>query len=79
MHYQYKNLGDEVLIPKPYWVSYYEMTNLVNVVPIPIETNKDNDFKLTADLLKEYISDKTKLLFLNNPSNPTEVFIQRKN
>lgn len=63
--------GDEVLIPKPYWVSYYEMTKLVNAVPIPIETNKSNDFKLTADLLKKYITDKTKLLLLNNPSNPT--------
>ena len=63
--------GDEVLIPKPYWVSYYEMTKLVNAVPVPIETSKSNDFKLTADLLKEYITDKTKILLLNNPSNPT--------
>lgn len=63
--------GDEVLIPKPYWVSYSEMTKLVNAVPIPIETNKENDFKLTADLLKKYITDKTKILLLNNPSNPT--------
>lgn len=65
------NPGDEVLIPKPYWVSYSEMTKLVNAVPIPIETNKNNDFKLTADLLQKHISDKTKLLLLNNPSNPT--------
>lgn len=63
--------GDEVLIPKPYWVSYSEMTKLVNAVPIPIETNKANDFKLTADLLKKYMTDKTKILLLNNPSNPT--------
>ena len=63
--------GDEVLIPKPYWVSYYEMTKLVNAIPVPIETSKSNDFKLTADLLKEYITDKTKILLLNNPSNPT--------
>lgn len=63
--------GDEVLIPKPYWVSYSEMTKLVNAVPVPIETSKTNDFKLTADLLNEYITDKTKMLLLNNPSNPT--------
>lgn len=63
--------GDEVLIPKPYWVSYYEMTKLVNSVPVPIETSKSNDFKLTADLLKQHITDKTKILLLNNPSNPT--------
>lgn len=63
--------GDEVLIPKPYWVSYSEMTKLVNAVPIPIETDKKNDFKLTGDLLRKYITDKTKMLLLNNPSNPT--------
>ena len=65
------NPGDEVLIPKPYWVSYSEMTKIVNAVPITIETNKENDFKLTADLLKKYITNKTKILLLNNPSNPT--------
>lgn len=63
--------GDEVLIPKPYWVSYSEMTKLVNAVPVPIETDKKNDFKLTADLLRKYITNKTKILLLNNPSNPT--------
>lgn len=63
--------GDEVLIPKPYWVSYSEMTKLVNAVPIPIETDKKNDFKLTGHLLRKYITDKTKMLLLNNPSNPT--------
>ena len=63
--------GDEVLIPKPCWVSYSEMTKLVNAVPIPIETDKKNDFKLTGDLLRKYITDKTKMLLLNNPSNPT--------
>lgn len=63
--------GDEILIPKPYWVSYWEMTKLVNATPVAIETNKNNDFKLTADLLRKYITDKAKLLILNNPSNPT--------
>ena len=47
------------------------MTKLVNAVPVAIETNKKNDFKLTADLLEKYINPKTKLLLLNNPSNPT--------
>lgn len=63
--------GDEVLIPKPYWVSYYESTKLVNAIPIVIETNKINYFKLTANLLKKYITNKTKMLLLNNPCNPT--------
>lgn len=65
------NPGDEVLLPKPYWVSYSEMTKIVNAIPVAIETNKNNDFKLTGDLLKKYITSKTKLLILNNPSNPT--------
>lgn len=65
------NPGDEVLLPKPYWVSYSEMTKIVNAVPIPIETDKNNDFKLTGSLLKKYITNKTKLLILTNPSNPT--------
>ena len=47
------------------------MTKLVNATPVAIETNKNNDFKLTADLLRKYITDKAKLLILNNPSNPT--------
>ena len=55
------------------------MTKLVNAVPVPIETDKKNDFKLTGDLLRMYITDKTKILLLNNPSNPMEVFIQKKN
>ena len=65
------NPGDEVLLPKPYWVSYSEMTKIVNAVPVPIETEKDNDFKLTGELLEKYITDKTKMLILNNPCNPT--------
>ena len=65
------NPGDEVLLPKPYWVSYSEMTKIVNAIPVAIETSKNNDFKLTGDLLKKYITSKTKLLILNNPSNPT--------
>ena len=65
------NPGDEVLLPKPYWVSYSEMTKIVNAIPVAIETNKNNDFKLTGDLLKKYITSKTKLLILNNTSNPT--------
>jgi len=63
--------GDEILLPKPYWVSYSEITKILNCKPIIIETKKDNNFKLTADLLKQYITPKTKLLILTNPSNPT--------
>ena len=63
--------GDEVLIPIPYWVSYAEQIQLADGVPVYIETRERNSFKLTVDLLNEYVSDKTKLLVLNAPSNPS--------
>ena len=47
------------------------MTKLVNAVPVGIETDKANDFKLTGELLEKYITEKTKMLILNNPCNPT--------
>lgn len=65
------NPGDDVLVPKPYWVSYPEMIKLVNANPVFIETNKENEFKLTKDILEKSITSKTRMLFLNNPSNPT--------
>ena len=63
--------GDEVLIPIPYWVSYTEQIQLADGVPVYIETREKNSFKLTVDLLNEYVTDKTKLLVLNAPSNPS--------
>ncbi|MCC0697789.1 pyridoxal phosphate-dependent aminotransferase [Clostridioides sp. ES-S-0048-02] len=63
--------GDEVLLPKPYWVSYPEMVKLVNAVPIFIDTRKENGFKLTKEELEKSITSKTKILVINNPSNPT--------
>ena len=57
--------GDEVLIPIPYWVSYAEQIQLADGVPVYIETRERNSFKLTVDLLNEYVTDKTKLLVLN--------------
>ncbi|SKC93072.1 pyridoxal phosphate-dependent aminotransferase [Maledivibacter halophilus] len=65
------NPGDEVIIPKPFWVSYSEMVKMLGGVPIFVETNKNNNFKITAEELKNSISEKTKLLLINNPSNPT--------
>ncbi|MCC0705349.1 pyridoxal phosphate-dependent aminotransferase [Clostridioides sp. ES-S-0049-02] len=63
--------GDEVLLPKPYWVSYPAMVKLVNAVPIFIDTRKENGFKLTKEELEKSITSKTKILVINNPSNPT--------
>ncbi|SHK55055.1 pyridoxal phosphate-dependent aminotransferase [Tepidibacter formicigenes] len=62
---------DEVLIPKPYWVSYPEMIKLVGAIPIFLDTNKNNNFKITADQIQKNITSKTKMIFITNPSNPT--------
>lgn len=62
--------GDEVLIPKPYWVSFPEMVTFTGAKNVFIET-EETDFILTADQVKEKITDKTKLLIVNSPSNPT--------
>lgn len=64
------NPNDDILLPKPYWVSYPEMIKLVNANPVFIDTKKQNSFKITKEDLKNNITSKTKLLILNNPSNP---------
>lgn len=63
--------GDEVIIPAPYWVSYPDMTLLVGAKPVVIEAGIEQAYKITAEQLAGAITDKTKLLFLNSPSNPT--------
>lgn len=65
------NPGEDVLVPKPYWVSYPEMIKLANANPVFVDTCKENGFKLTKDILEKSITPNTKILFLNNPSNPT--------
>ena len=63
--------GDEVLIPKPYYVSYPHMVKLAGGIPIFIETKKRNSFNPTPEEIIKYISERSKLLILCNPSNPT--------
>ncbi|MEE1182225.1 MAG: pyridoxal phosphate-dependent aminotransferase [Treponema sp.] len=65
------NPGDEVIVPAPYWVSYTEMVKMADGVPVVIETKEEDDFKFTAQQLKDAITSKTKALVLNSPSNPT--------
>lgn len=65
------NPGDEVIIPAPYWVSYPEMVKMADAVPVYIDTTEETDFKFTAEQLENAITDKTKALILNTPSNPT--------
>ena len=63
--------GDEVIIPAPYWVSYPDMVLLADGKPIFIDTGIQQRFKISADQLEAAITPKTKLLFINSPSNPT--------
>jgi aspartate aminotransferase len=63
--------GDEVLIPAPYWVSYVEQVRLAEATPVIVPTTADTGFKVNAALLARYTTQRTRILVLNSPSNPT--------
>ena len=65
------NPGDEVIIPAPFWVSYPEMVKYCDGVPVVIHTTEADGFKFTAEQFENAITNKTKALVLNSPSNPT--------
>ncbi len=65
------NKGDEVIIIAPYWVSYTDMVILAEGVPVIVKTDKFHDFKIKPSILRKYITDNTKWIILNSPSNPT--------
>lgn len=72
------NPGDEVIIPAPYWVSYPSMVQLAGGKVIIIDTDESTGFKVTADQLSKAVSEKTKMLILCNPSNPTGTVYHKK-
>ncbi|TCP31608.1 L-aspartate aminotransferase [Scopulibacillus darangshiensis] len=65
------NPGDEVIIPAPYWVSYPEQVKLAGGMPVIVDTCQENHFKVTVDQLQKALTDKTKAIIINSPSNPT--------
>ena len=67
------NPGEEVIIPAPYWVSYPDMAKLTGAEPVVIKTGLENRFKITRKQLHGAITDKSRLLIINSPSNPTGV------
>jgi len=72
------NPGDEVIIPAPYWVSYPEMVKMADAVPVIVNTEETNGFKFTVDQIRRALTDKTKALLINSPSNPTGMVYSRE-
>lgn len=70
--------GDEVLIPQPSYVSYEPCAVLAGAKPVIIELKEENEFRLTAKELREAITDKTKILILPFPNNPTGAIMERE-
>ena len=64
------NPGDEVLLPSPCWLSYPEMVRMAGGVPVMVHGSEENDFIVTAEMLRPYVNEKTKAIILNSPSNP---------
>ncbi len=71
------NKGDEVIIPAPYWVSYPDMVILAEGKPVIVSSDIEQGFKMSATQLKAAITDKTRLVVINSPSNPTGVAYTR--
>jgi len=72
------NPGEEVLIPQPSYVSYEPCAILADAVPVIIELKEENEFRLTAQELRDAITDKTKVLILPFPNNPTGAIMEKK-
>ncbi len=65
------NDGDEVILPAPYWVSYFEIIKLSGGVPVEVPTSVETDFKITAEQLEAAITPKTKMMWFSSPCNPS--------
>ncbi|SEH95343.1 aspartate aminotransferase [Paenimyroides aquimaris] len=65
------NEGDEVILPAPYWVSYFEIIKMAGGIPVEVPTSVEYDFKITAEQLKQAITPKTKMMWFSSPCNPS--------
>ncbi len=72
------NPGDEVIVPAPYWVSFPEMVKLADGVPIILRTSEEKGFTFDAADVERLLSDKTKAIIINTPSNPTGAVISEQ-
>jgi aspartate aminotransferase len=65
------NGGDEVILPVPYWVTFYDVINYAGGRPVMVETREEDNFELTAEMVKRALTPKTRLVIVNSPSNPS--------
>jgi len=65
------NDGDEVILPAPYWVSYFEIIKMSGGIPVEVPTSVESDFKITAQQLEQAITPKTKMIWYSSPCNPS--------
>ena len=72
------NDGDEVILPAPYWVSYYEIIKMSGGIPVEVPTSIENDFKITPEQLEKAITPKTKMIWYSSPCNPSGSVFNRE-
>lgn len=72
------NPGDEIILPAPFWISYYEMILMAGGTPVIVEAGEAQHFKITPEQLAAAVTPKTKAVLLNNPSNPTGMLYHRE-
>ena len=72
------NHGDEVIIPVPYWVTYKDVVNYTGAKCVFVETDEAKGFTLTASMIEPYLTDKTRMVMINSPSNPSGAVIDRE-
>lgn len=72
------NDGDEVILPAPYWVSYYEIVKMAGGIPVEVPTSVETDFKITPEQLQAAITPKTKMIWYSSPCNPSGSVFNRE-
>jgi aspartate aminotransferase len=72
------NAGDEVILPVPYWVTFYDVINYAGGRPVMVQTREEDNFELTAEMVKSAVSPKTRLVIVNSPSNPSGAVVPNR-
>jgi aspartate aminotransferase len=72
------NDGDEVILPAPYWVSYYEIVKMAGGIPVEVPTTIESDFKITPEQLEKAITPRTKMIWYSSPCNPSGSVFNRE-